>query len=135
MGRQGGKNRRYCHHPFQRPADAEKPPTGKPVHVFMNEPGKAVDLAQQNAHRPCGVIALGQLFSRPSRCSGKIVRSHPAVDGEPVADLAGAFDRSIQGLQQAFGDAIAYTDPDPFEMVRIARASGVSGSAVSASRA
>ncbi len=53
VGQHGG-----CGHgPLQRPADGQEPPAHRVIHVLVNEAGEAIDLAEQNPHRPRGVVA------------------------------------------------------------------------------
>jgi len=116
--------------PFERAADRQEPPAGEAVHVLVHQTGEAADLAQQHAHRAGGVVAGGDALGHAPGGLGKIVQRRPAIDREPVADVAGADDRRVEHADQRRRHRGLGVEADRLEILgemRAERRGGVGG--------
>ena len=75
---------------FLRAAQQQKAPTGKVIHVFMHQPRKAGNFAQQNRHGMRRIVAAPHPRGQPVGGLGQIVQRRPAIGRKAVADLDAA---------------------------------------------
>ena len=113
----GGQKVGHHRRPFQRPANGQKLPARRAIHVFMHQSGKAADLAQQHRHDQCGILTFCGGPGNSRHGFLQILQRRPAIDRKPVADIAGTIDSRCDGAFQRGGDRLVQGDPVVFQPV------------------
>ena len=115
--RQPGQHARDLDATLQPSADFQEAPAGEAIHVLVQQAGEARELAQQDSHRPRGIIARRNDSGEAMHGLGQVLQRQPAVGREAVAYLAGAVDRAVQRADQGRRYRHPDIDTEGFEMI------------------
>ena len=112
---QFGQKRAQQIGPLHRLADRQEAPAHEAIHVVVDQPGKARDLAQKHGHGADHVVAGTHRLRHGGDGLVEIVERVPAVDREPVADMAGGRGRGLQHRLQTERETLVGIGIEPLE--------------------